>query len=128
MVKSSVDLVKPKNLLSVLQSNGDLASYIADKLKEVPNLYENRCNPDLILYICNCIENNLNKNTIASSKVDKKALFFQILFKLIPIIPDSDKVIIDQILEHLHSSGQIAKVGVFKTSISFVKSFFLAKK
>ena len=57
MVKTSVELIKPKNLLKNLKRSGDLIQFVIEKLKDLPDLDKQKHNPDLNLYIYKLIEN-----------------------------------------------------------------------
>ncbi len=72
-VKLSVSMVKPKNLLQAIKSSSDLETYILESLKGI-ELTSQKFNPDLILYICNVIENWFHKykKSIADGKKIKK--------------------------------------------------------
>lgn len=72
MVKSSVELVKPKNLLKNLKRTGDIIQVILDTLKDLPDLEKQKYNPDLILYICRVVENSYDKKSLADEKINKK--------------------------------------------------------
>lgn len=115
MVKLSVQLVKPKNLLSATKNSSDLENYILESLKGI-ELTQQKFNPDLILYICNVIENWFYKykKSIADEKLNKKDIAMKVLKKLIPSISQSDELSIMQIIEHLHSSKQIKTISWIK--------------
>lgn len=125
MVKSSVELVKPKNLLKNLKRTGDIIHLVLDTLKDLPDIDKQKYNPDLILYICKVVENSYDKKTLADEKVNKKEMVFNILKTLYPNISEADKVIIEGIIEHLHSSGRIKKVNILKLVFATLKKFFL---
>ena len=125
MVKSSVELVKPKNLLKNLKRTGDIIQVILDTLKDLPDLEKQKYNPDLILYICRVVENSYDKKSLADEKINKKEMVFSILKKLYPSLNDNDKLVIDGIIEHLHSSGRIKKVNILKLIFATLKKFFL---
>ena len=127
MVKTSVELIKPKNLLKNLKRSGDLIQFVIEKLKDLPDLDKQKHNPDLILYICKLIENTCCKKTRSDEKVNKKETAQQIIKKLIPSINENDKIIIDGIIEHLHSSGRIKKVNILKYSYAIITKFFLKR-
>ena len=114
-VKLSVTMVKPKNLLSRIKSSSDLETYILESLKGI-ELTSHKFNPDLILYICNVIENWFHKykKNIADEKLNKKDIAIKILKKLIPSISAQDEASIIQIIEHLHSSKKIKVVSLLK--------------
>ena len=115
MVKLSVSLVKPKNLLKTIQSTVLLEDYIIEQLKG-SDLSQQKCNPDLILFVCKVIENWFHKyrKSIADEKISKKEIAIRVLKKLIPSISQADESIIIQIIEHLHSSGRIKITSLFK--------------
>jgi thymidylate kinase len=125
MVKSSVELVKPKNLLKNLKRTGDIIQVVLETLKDLPEIEKQKYNPDLILYICRIVENSYNKKSLSDEKINKKDMVFNILKKLYPNLSDADKVIIDGIIEHLHSSGRIKKINIIKLIYSTLKKFFL---
>ncbi len=107
-VKLSVSMVKPKNLLQAIKSSSDLETYILESLKGI-ELTPHKFNPDLILYICNLIENWFHKykKSIADEKINQKDIAIKILKKLIPSISGQDEASIIQIIEHLHSSKKL---------------------
>ena len=116
-VKLSVSMVKPKNLLLQIKSSSDLETYIIESLKGI-ELTSHKFNPDLILYVCNVIENWFHKyqKSIADEKLNKKDIAIKILKKLIPSISAQDELSIVQIIEHLHSSKKIKVVSLLKWS------------
>lgn len=121
--KFSYELIEPKNLLKTLHRYGVLIEFVVKTLKNIPELENHKHNPDLILYICKVVENTFKKKTIADEKINKKDTVIQIIMKLIPTITEQDKIIIDGIIEHLHSSGRIKKVSSLKVAVNFITSF-----
>lgn len=122
MVKSSSALVKPKNLLKTLRRTGDVIQLVLDTLKDIPEIEKQKFNPDLILYICRVVENSYDKKSLADQKINKKEMVFSIVKKLYPSLTEVEKQTIDQIIEHLHSSGRIKKVGIIKVVYAFLKN------
>jgi len=116
MVKLSVSLVKPKFLLANSKNVSDLELYILDELKSIENIQQLKLSPDLLLYVARIIEAWLYKykKTKSDEKISKKEIFIKVLKKLIPSISAQDEIAILQILEFLHSSGQIRAVSYFK--------------
>jgi translation initiation factor 2B subunit (eIF-2B alpha/beta/delta family) len=108
-------MVKPKNLLSALKSTCDLEAYIIDSLKGI-DANSQKFNPDLILYVCNVIENWFYKysKSVADEKISKKDIVIKILKKLVPSISTAEETVIIQIIEYLHSSGKIKAVSFSK--------------
>jgi translation initiation factor 2B subunit (eIF-2B alpha/beta/delta family) len=115
MVKLSVQLVKPKNLLNQLKTASSLEDYVIESLKGI-DLVSNKLNPDLILYVCKIVENAFCeiRKSMTYDKIKKKEIVMQLLKKLLPSISVADELIISQIIEHLHSSGRIKTIGFFK--------------
>jgi len=123
MVKTSIKLIKPKNIIKNLKRSGDIIQFILDSLKDLPELEKQKHNPDLILYICKVVENSFTKKTIADAKINKKDTVILTIKKLIPSITEQDKIIIDGIIEHLHSSGRIKKISSLKIAVNYITSF-----
>jgi hypothetical protein len=127
MVKDSVKLVKPKNLLKVLIRSGNIIDYVVETVGSIPDLEKQKFNISLIRYICEIVENTNghSKPSIEGTKVNKKDVVFTILQKLFPSLSENDKLIIDGIIEDLHSSGRIKKVKRIWLLFVKLRSFFL---
>ena len=74
MVKTSVELVKPKSLLKVLIRSGDVIEYVVNTLQKIPDLENQKFNLSLIRYICEIVENTngYSSKTVALEKTNKK--------------------------------------------------------
>ena len=126
MVKTSVELVKPKSLLKVLIRSGDVIEYVVNTLQKIPDLENQKFNLSLIRYICEIVENTnvYSSKTVALEKTNKKDVVFSILQKLYPNLTEEDKKIINGIIEDLHSSGRIKMVKRSKLIFTKIKGFF----
>jgi len=129
MTKLSVQLVKPKNVLNTIKSVNDIETYIMNELRGI-NLEQHKFNPDIILYICNVVENWFHKlkKTINDEKINKKEIVLNTLKKLLPSINSQDELSIIQIIEHLHSSGNIKIVSLKKWIKAKAYEMFLKKE
>jgi hypothetical protein len=125
IMKFWTTLVKPENFLRTLILIRDISIVMKDKLKDI-DLDTHKKNPDFILYVCNIIENSYTKKNIEDKKINKKDIFFLIFKELNIEISEDDKKVIDDIIEHLHSSRRIRKISNYILLKYFI-NFFLKK-
>ena len=116
-------LIKPKNYLKTLILIRDISMLLRDKLKDI-DLEKNILNPDIILYICNILENSYNKKNVADKKINKKQVVIDIIKNLIPNVSPDVLLQIDTLIEHLHSSGSIIKISTIMKMFHLSKFFF----
>jgi len=125
MDSTALKLIQPKHRLKNSQTTSQLVAFIVEQLKDIQDLAKQKIEPEFIKYVCNLVENvfvDAKKN-----KVNKKEIVFQIIQKVIPILTEDDKKIIDGIIEFLHSNKQIKKVSNFKICSHKVKNLFTVK-
>jgi len=125
-LKLSLKTISAKYTLANSSIINQIVKLVNDKFCGV-SLYEHRCDPSLILFICDCIEEAF-KNA-KSKKVDKKTMVIKVMMILIPSLADPEIRSIDSIIEFLHSSGaireiEVAVVEVSKTILQRVTSSF----
>lgn len=128
MVKSSIELVKPKNLLKNLQRTGDIIDIVVAAAKKFPNLEKVKLNPSLAEFICNIIENAYDNKTVSDKKLNKKDILFSVYEKLFPGLSAAEKQQISDIVEDLHSNGRIVKITKLRKCFYHLKNFFLKNK
>lgn len=87
-------------------------------IKQVPNLEEHKLNNELILLLCNLIENLCKKK----HKIDKLNLLITTMKRVIPLT-ESDEQVIKQAVEFLHSNKTIKAVAKSKYTKFFLKKF-----
>jgi hypothetical protein len=98
--------LKFKNTLGVHQKFNSVISKITEIIKEVPNHQDLKNDPELLLLICNLVENffyTRNKN-----KIDKRDIVICILDDLYNIT-DEEKTVYEQQIQFLHNNNQIKK-------------------
>jgi hypothetical protein len=98
-------LVKPKNALQVAVRCTKIVELLKEELKEI-DWNKSKYEPSIIEYVCNLVECEFHKKKPNEKKVDKKNVVLDVIAKLVGLT-DSDKQIIAQIIEHLHSTGRI---------------------
>jgi hypothetical protein len=123
-MKFTSSFVKPTNSLKVKKLEVDICKVVEQQLKDM-DMSKFKVDPDVILFIANQIENAFDSDKeISYSKIDKKALFFEIMKKVVPDIKPEDEEVISAILEHLHSSKMIKKLTTWKFLKGLPKYFF----
>ena len=86
-----------------------LIATLENRIRSLPNFQELKLNPELVLYACNLIENIVKRKY----KIDKKNLCVNVLTSIFAFT-DADKKSCGEIVEFLHSTGQIKKATFWK--------------
>ncbi len=100
--------MKPKYQLKVKIKVSKIVNDLKEELKDLPvaELAEMKVNPELIRYVCNIVEGQIKKKY----KCNKKDIVTSILLKLNPALTEADKKTINDVVEYLHSNGDIVAV------------------
>ena len=72
------------------------------------DLQQHKIDPNLVSYVCNCVESSFPDS--ANAKVDKKTIALQVMAGLIPNLTPDDNNAISQLIEFIHSTGQISAI------------------
>jgi hypothetical protein len=112
MSHTNLELVKLKRSVEKIKSESDLIVEIISLLNQIPNVSQLLKDPELILYICNLIENN---SYCGNKKLDKKDIAVKIVIQLNPTMNnDSDVSLIKNMIDFLHSNRKIKKLSEVK--------------
>lgn len=120
----NLDHVPFKHSLSNLHLETQVKKQIVEKIQVIPTVESLKHNIELTKYICNMIEEGLNKQK--GKKIDKKALAFDVLSVLFELT-EEDKKMYDGQIEFLHINKMIKCVKTIKKVSSFVASLVQKK-
>ena len=102
-----MDKIKENNKIKHLVKLTELSKSIVAKIQAMPELQELKFDLDIILYICDIIENNIKQTETKS--IDKKQIVIGILQKC-HSFSTADLVILNKMIEFLHSNHLITKI------------------
>jgi hypothetical protein len=101
----------------------EIKTKIIDRLTELRLIdVKYRSNPDIILLVCNLIE-----NLVKNKKINKKELLMDIFVQLYNVQPN-DIVLIESQIEFLHSNKAIKKLSRFYLFCCSVREYFFNSK
>lgn len=119
-----MDLVKYKRTLARLDLENHLTQLLSEKIQSFPNVNELKLNPELVLLVCNLVEEGVDRKY----NIDKKELVMNVLDNIFKY-NDVEKKNIDDQVEFLHATRKIKKVKalvkVIHYVVSWVKKHFL---
>jgi len=108
---SSLGYVEFQHSLKTLSTTTEVRQLILDKLKDIPQLQTLKFCPELLLFICNLIENAVQDRKI--KKIDKKEFVISIVSEIFSL-SEEEKPIYDNMIEFLHNNKKIKKVDLLK--------------
>ena len=124
--KFQSSLVKLSGSSSVDALINEIVSYIRESIK---NISPDKIDPSLLRFICNVVENSYSKKSISDNKIDKKKVVLDVYCTFKPYANNADdRIMLDKLIEDLHTSGQILKVSRPKYYYKLVKNQLFAKK
>jgi len=100
----NLSYINTKHTLQVAKHKTDLRSAIVTKVQEIDNYKALKFDNELLIFVCNCIENALDV------KMDKKVLALQIYEQLFDELSHDDKSILSSSIEFLWSNKLIKKM------------------
>jgi hypothetical protein len=118
-----MDLVTITPSLELEIKQNEVKSKVIARLTELKlNDQKYKTNPDIILLVCNLIE-----NIVKHKKINKKQLLLDIFVQLYNI-QAPDRAIIESQIEFLHSNKAIKKLSKFYLFCCSVREYFLKGK
>lgn len=120
-VVKATDLIKPKFSLREESKKGDLVGILKEHLQS-SNIQLLSKNHDLILFVCNLIENIYKKKWFKKTpKVDKKRIAVQTLETLLGRQYDpQEKQVVEELIDTLCKNGLVKKVPFSKVLLNNV--------
>lgn len=106
----SLVYVKFKRNLLKSDIEKQLVDVVNTRIRSLANYMELRLNPEMILLVCNLIENGANSKKL---KIDKKDLAMKVLHSVFSY-SDLDKRHVSDTIEFLHSNNKIKRVRLLK--------------
>ena len=112
-----MDKIKENDKIKHLNRLAELSKGIIAKIQAMSDLNDLKLDLDIILYVCNIIENNIKQNETKS--IDKKKIVVDIIQKCTPLNPP-EILILNKTIEFLHSNHLIKKISkIEKTGSKF---------
>jgi len=120
---NDMNLVSVTPALDLEIKQNSIKENIISRLTELKlNDQKYKVNPDIILLVCNLIE-----NLVKNKKIDKKQLLLDIFNHIYALQPE-DLVIVDSQIEFLHSTKSIKKLSSFYLFCCSVREYFFKSK
>ena len=124
--KFQASLVKLSGSSSIDVLIGEIVEFVKENIKK---LSSDKIDPSLLRFICNVIENSYTKKDVIDNKIDKKKVVIDVYIILKPAANTTDdRIILDKMIEGLHTSGGILKVSRLKYYYKLVKNQLFSKK
>jgi hypothetical protein len=127
MESNSIDFVSQTPSLHSFVVVNKIVEIIADRIKSIPNYQSLRLSLDVVLLICNCIENLVYENGIKAKDQPhhfKKDLALNV-YKHLDWIKDDDKQFLVNSIQFLWSSGRIKKIPFVKRVWAKARHFLI---
>lgn len=110
-----MDLVKFKRGLARVDLEKKLGDLLEEKVKSLPDFSQLKLNPELVLLVCNLVEEGAEKKF----NIDKKELVMKVLDNIFRY-SEAEKKHIDDQIEFLHSTGKIKRVKLVVKIVYYV--------
>lgn len=100
---------------------------VVEKVKNIPQFEKLKMNVDLVLYVCNIIENICFSNNINSKYKPKgyKLTIAQSVFERLGWTKQEDKDFLLNTITFLHNSKKIKTISLLKRVLAFGKRFLM---
>lgn len=127
MEANTIDFVSPTPSLHSFVVLNKIVEIIAERVKAIPNYHSLRLSLDVVLFICNMIENLTYENGIKAKDQPqgfKKEIAISV-YRQLEWIKEDDKQFLVNSIQFLWSSGRIKKISLFKRMWAKIRRFLM---
>lgn len=127
MEANSIDFVTPTPSLHSFLVVNQIVEIIVQRIKAMPNYHQLRLSLDMVLLICNMIENLVYENDIKAKEQEKnfKRDIALNVYKFLEWTKEDDKQFLFNSIQFLWSSGRIKKISFWKRLWSKLRHFLV---
>lgn len=119
-----LDLIKEVGSISVDIFENMLHEYVVENIKKVS---DNNIDISLLRWLCNVVENSIDKKHVIDEKINKKQIVLNEYVKLKPNANQQQfKDILEKMIEDLHNTKQIKKISQKNKLFHKIKSVVLS--
>jgi hypothetical protein len=115
--------LKLKHSLKIHDVFHSLITKISDLVKQIPNHIDLKNEPELLLMVCNLVENMIYSNKY---KIDKKDLCLCIMDDLYNLT-DAERVSFSNQIQFMYDNGQIKKQPIYKLALHYAFDWITRK-
>ncbi len=116
----NLTFIKPKNTLKLAAHKSDLITSIVAKVKEIENYSGLKFDNELLIFVCNCIENAL------TGKIDKKTLCLEIFDQLFALTL-AEKNIISCSVDFVCNNKLVKTIPLFQKYLRIITNYLKSK-
>lgn len=110
-------MVKEVGSISIEIFKNNFIDFVKETLQNIDQNQDNKIDRSLLRLLCNYLESTYKKKNIVDEKLDKKKLVIDVYCLLKPSTNnETDKKILDALIEDLHNTGQIKKISLLRRS------------
>ena len=114
-------LRSPKYQMKDFSAKNKLVVYITSRVKSIPNYEQLRGTTELVKFICNASESEINNSgKKIYQRIDKKEILNDVMGKLFPNMTDAEKQTLDDQVLFLLNNNHIKTLGVWKSFVKFL--------
>lgn len=114
-------LRSPKYQMKDFSAKNKLVVYITSRVKSIPNYEQLRGTTELVKFICNASESEINNSgKKIYQRIDKKEILNDVMEKLFPNMTDIEKQTLDDQVLFLLNNNHIRGLGVWKSFVKFL--------
>lgn len=127
MEANTIDFVSQTPSLHSFVVLNKIVELIVERIKSIPNYQSLRLSLDIVLFICNMIENLTYENGIKAKDQPhhfKKEIALNV-YKHLDWIKDDDKQFLVNSIQFLWSSGRIKKISFLKRVWAKIRRFLM---
>jgi len=127
MEANSIDFVAPSASLHSFIVTNKIVEIIVERVKSIPSYHQLRLSLDMVLLICNMIENLVYENNIKAKSQDKnfKRDIALNVYKFLDWTKEDDKQFLLNSIQFLWSSGRIKKIHFLKRLWAKIRHFLV---
>lgn len=127
MEANTIDFVSPTPSLHSFVVINKIVEIIANRVKGIPNHHTLRLSLDIVLFICNMIENLVYENDIKAKDQERnfKREIALNVFKALSWDKEDDRQFLLNSIQFLWSSGRIKKIAFWKRLWAKIRRFLV---
>ena len=118
----NISYIKPRGSILAASKKAAIVNAILDKVKAFEGVGNLKLENELLVFVCNCIE-----NLVIDKSIDKKSVVLEIYDQLFGALTPIEKALLSSSIDFMCNNSLIQKVPVFKKYTTIIQKYLKTK-